>query len=51
MIKIPKAEKTRLIFTYSNNRAAKDEHNRERGLQRLEKRIKSGKLTTIQHQQ
>ncbi|MUP45948.1 IS1634 family transposase [Gramella sp. BOM4] len=45
MIKIPKAEKTRLIFAYSNNRAAKDEHNRERGLQRLEKRIKSGKLT------
>lgn len=45
MIKIPKAEKTRLIVTYANNRAAKDEHNRKRGLQRLEKRIKSGKLT------
>ncbi|WP_300442128.1 IS1634 family transposase, partial [Christiangramia sp.] len=35
MIKIPKAEKTRLIVTYANNRAAKDEHNRKRGLQRL----------------
>lgn len=45
VIKIPKTEKTRLIVTYANNRAAKDEHNRKRGLQRLEKRIKSGKLT------
>lgn len=45
MIKIPKNGQTRLIITYANNRAAKDEHNRKRGLQRLEKRIKSGKLT------
>lgn len=45
MIKIPKNGETRLIITYANNRAAKDEHNRKRGLERLEKRIKSGKLT------
>ncbi len=35
----------RLIITYSEKRAAKDEHNRKRGLQRLEKRINSGRLT------
>lgn len=44
-IKIQKAGKTRLIVTYANNRAVKDEHNRKKGLQRLEKRIKSGRLT------
>ena len=33
-----------LIVTYASNRAAKDEHNRKRGLHRLEKQIKSGKL-------
>ena len=35
----------RLIVSYANNRAAKDEHNRKRGLQRLEKQIKKGKFT------
>ena len=45
IIKIPKIDKTRLIITYANNRAAKDEHNRKRGLEQLEKRIKFGKLT------
>ena len=35
----------RLIISYSDKRARKDENNRNRGLQRLEKRIKSGKLT------
>lgn len=45
LIKIKKSPGTRLIVTYANNRAAKDEHNRKRGLQRLEKQIKSGKLT------
>lgn len=43
--KINRSANTRLIVTYANNRAAKDEHNRIRGLQRLEKQIKSGKLT------
>lgn len=40
-----KQEKTRLIVHYSKNRAAKDVYNRKRGLLRLEKQIKSGKLT------
>lgn len=35
----------KLIITYSDSRAKKDRHNRERGLMKLEKRIKSGKLT------
>lgn len=35
----------KLIITYSDSRAKKDKHNRERGLAKLEKRIKSGKLT------
>jgi transposase len=43
-IKIEK-ENNRLIIAYANNRATKDEHNRKRGLQRLEKQIKKGKFT------
>lgn len=43
--RINKPDGRRLIISYSSKRAAKDEHNRKRGLQRLEKRIKSGKLT------
>lgn len=35
----------KLIITYSDNRAKKDKYNRERGLQKLEKRIQTGKLT------
>lgn len=35
----------RLIVTYSKQRAAKDAHNRRKGLKRLEKQIKSGRLT------
>jgi transposase len=45
LMKIKKADNTRLIVAYANNRAAKDEHNRKRGLQRLEKQVKSGRLT------
>lgn len=40
-----KSENTRLIVHYSKSRASKDAYNRKRGLTRLEKRIKSGKLT------
>jgi len=36
---------TRIIISYSDKRAKKDAYNRERGLKKLEKRIKSGKLT------
>jgi transposase len=43
-MKIAKVNK-RLIVTYANNRATKDEHNRKRGLKRLEKQIKNGKFT------
>jgi transposase len=35
----------KLIVTYSDNRAKKDRQNREKGLRKLEKRIKTGKLT------
>jgi transposase len=35
----------RLIVNYSDDRAKKDRHNREKGLKKLEKQIKSGKLT------
>lgn len=42
---IKKGPKKRLIIAYSTKRAVKDEHNRKRGLQRLEKKIQSGKLT------
>jgi len=35
----------RLIITYSDNRAAKDVYNREKGIRRLEKQIRNGRLT------
>lgn len=35
----------RLLVHYSSQRAKKDAYNREKGIKRLEKRIKSGKLT------
>ncbi|MDM1361455.1 IS1634 family transposase [Myroides marinus] len=35
----------KLIVTYSDNREKKDKYNREKGLKKLEKSIKSGKLT------
>ena len=43
--RIKKNESSRIIVSYSDKRAKKDAHNRERGLKRLEKRISSGKLT------
>ena len=45
---IRKDKNTRLIVAYSNKRAAKDEHNRKRGLTRLEKMVKSNRLTKSQ---
>lgn len=44
-ISIAKDEHTRLITTYSTKRAAKDAHNRKRGLNRLEKNLNSGRLS------
>ena len=35
----------RLIITYSESRAKKDAYNREKGIRKLEKQIKKGKLT------
>lgn len=45
IISVKRNEKTRLIVSHSDKRARKDEHNRKRGLERLEKKIRSGKLT------
>lgn len=42
---IEKPEDVKLIIAYSDKRAKKDEHNRKKGLERLEKKIKTGKLT------
>lgn len=42
---IEKEDSLKLIISYSDKRAKKDKHNRERGLKKLEKKIKSGKLT------
>ena len=44
-ISISRAENTRLIVNYSTARASKDEYNRKRGLTRLEKQVRAGKLT------
>ena len=38
-------EGLRLVITYSEDRAKKDSFNRQRGLKRLEKQLRSGKLT------
>jgi transposase len=35
----------KLIITYSDERAKKDKYNREKGIRKLEKRIKTGRLT------
>jgi len=43
--KIAKADNTSLFISFSNKRAKKDLSNRERGLRRLEKNLKGGKLT------
>lgn len=45
ILKINKANNTRMVVAYATNRAVKDEHNRNRGFQRLEKQVKAGRLT------
>lgn len=42
---IKRTDGLKLIISYSDKRAKKDRYNRDRGIQRLEKQIKSGKLT------
>lgn len=44
-ITIHKQKNIRLIVNYSKKRAKKDAHLRKQGLERLEKKLKSGKLT------
>jgi transposase len=44
-ISYKKQDSTRLIVNYSASRAVKDTYNRKRGLMRLEKQIKAGRLT------
>jgi transposase len=44
-VSFKKSATTRLIVNYSSVRAAKDAYNRRRGLTRLEKQVKSGRLT------
>ena len=42
---IERADSSRLIISYSDKRAKRDEANRNKGIAKLEKHIKSGKLT------
>lgn len=42
---ILKKDNLRLIVTYSDSRAKKDQLNREKGLKKIEKQIRTGKLT------
>ena len=44
-IQVTRKDGPRLIVAYSAKRARKDEHNRKRGLKRLEKQVKQGKFT------
>ncbi len=44
-IRIPKTDPSRLIVNYSFARASRDEYNRRRGINRLEKQVKAGRLT------
>lgn len=43
--KVINKDDLRLIITYSDQRAAKDRYNREKGIRRLKKQIQRGKLT------
>jgi transposase len=44
-ISVRKSKRQRIVVSYSDKRAAKDQHNRKRGLSRLEKSLKRGRLT------
>lgn len=45
VVKLARPDQTSLFISFSSSRARKDQSNRERGLKRLEKNLKSGKLT------
>lgn len=42
---IQKSETVQLVISYSESRARKDNYNRQRGINKLEKKVKTGKLT------
>ena len=42
---VKRKDGSRLVVSCSEKRAAKDRHNREKGLARLQKRVRTGKLT------
>jgi transposase len=44
-ISLSKSETARLIVNYSSARASRDDYNRRRGITRLEKQVKAGRLT------
>lgn len=44
-VAVQKNEDIRIIISYSDARAKKDAHNRQRGLEKLQKKIKTGNLT------
>ena len=44
-IELPKDDALRMILSYSDARAIKDSHNRSKGLERLKKQLRTGKLT------
>ena len=44
---VEKSNTIKLIISYSNNRAKKDKHNREKGLKKLEKRVNLPKQVSI----
>jgi transposase len=44
-LSIVKSRETRLVVNFSGTRASKDAYNRQRGLRRLEKQIRAGRLT------
>jgi len=45
MAEVRRKDGSRLVVSCSEKRAAKDRHNREKGLARLQKRVRTGKLT------
>lgn len=42
---LKKADGTRLLVTYADNRAKKDAHNRHKGIKKLRQHLRSGRLT------
>lgn len=42
---LERPDELKLVISYSSKRAAKDEHNRKKGIQRLRKKLGRGKLT------